>query len=145
MAAVPVYISPALYDKLRQKADETHRSPDELVENLLRRELDHPYIAVESSRFGEQAVIKGTRISVATIVSYQRLGYTPETITNEILPHLELAQVQDALSYYTEHTDDIDRELADDTEAKWMHRLREMAGSDEVYARMTGGRYPLNG
>ena len=142
-----IHISQSLYDRLRQRATETKHSPDEVAEDLLRRELEppHPYVVIETTRFGARAVIKGTRVGVAVIVGYQRLGYTPEKIAAEALPHLTLAQVYDALSYYHDHADEIDRELAEDSESEWMKRLRDLAGSNEAFARITGGRVPING
>src|SRR5690242_5625438 len=109
MSAVPVYISQTLYDKLRSKAEESHHSPEELVEDLLKREFEHPYIVIEKTRFGERSVIKDTHVTVASIVSYHRLGIPPEKIARDVLTHLELSQVQAALDYYADHKDEIDR------------------------------------
>jgi len=147
MPSVSISISQLLYERLSQRATESARSPDELAEALLRQELEppHPYVVVETTRFGSRAVLKGTRIGVTSVVAYQRLGYSPEKIVSEILPHLTLAQVHDALSYYYDHQEELDRELAEDTEAEWMKKLRVMAGSDEVFSRITGGRVPLDG
>lgn len=147
MTAMPVYISQPLYERLREEAVQAKLSPDELAETLLSQELEppHPHVTIEVSRFGRRPVIKGTRVGVASIVAYQRLGFTPEKIVADLLPHLSLAQVYDALSFYFEHQEAVDRELDSDTEKEWMKRLREMAGSDEAFIRMTGGRIPLNG
>jgi uncharacterized protein (DUF433 family) len=144
MSTVPVYISQSLYEQLQIKAAESNHSPDEIVEGLLRRDLSHPYIIVETTRFGERAIIKGTRVSVAAIVSYNRLGFSPEKIAHDILPHITTVQAEDALDYYSDHPEEINQELADDPENVWMRRLREMAGSDEAFIRMTGGRIPIN-
>jgi len=53
-----------------------------------------------TTRSGSTAMIKGTRIAVSTIVGYIRLGESPESIAQSVLPHLTLAQIHDALSYY---------------------------------------------
>lgn len=147
MTLVAINIPEPLYERLRRRATEAASSPDELAESLLRQELDppHPYVSLEITRFGTRPVLKGTRVGVATIVAYHRLGYSPEKIAVEILPHLTPAQVYDALSYYHDHREEVDRELAEDSESVWASRLREMAGSDEAYARMTGGRIPVRG
>ncbi|MBD0389872.1 MAG: DUF433 domain-containing protein [Nostoc sp. C3-bin3] len=55
---------------------------------------------------GLSTVIKGTRTSVRVIVETWRMGVSPEEIPQG-LPHLTLAQVFDALSYYSDHQDEI--------------------------------------
>lgn len=54
---------------------------------------------------GEPIVIS-TRTSVRAIVGLWRLGTMPEEIPNH-LPHLTLAQVFDALSFYLDHQTEI--------------------------------------
>ncbi len=85
-------------------------------------------------------MIKGTRIGVSDIVGYLRLGETPESLVNETLPHLTLAQVYDALSYYHDHQDEIDAILAENTEAHSRAYLREQLG-EEGYRRITGQEF----
>ena len=55
-----------------------------------------------------EPIIKGTRTSVRTIVENWRLGYAPEEIPQH-LPHLTLAQVFDALSYYSDNQAEINK------------------------------------
>ncbi len=45
-------------------------------------------------------------------------GLTPEELVPEF-SHLTLAQVYDALSYYYDHREALERELQEDTEAPW--------------------------
>jgi len=45
------------------------------------------------------------------------MGFIPEEIQIK-LPHLGLSQVYDALSYYYDHKDEIDRDIDSDTEDK---------------------------
>ena len=66
----------------------------------------HPYIIRNDNILGGEPIIKGTRTPVRAIVEKWRLGTPPETIT-EGLPHLTVAQVFDALSYYSDHQDEI--------------------------------------
>jgi uncharacterized protein (DUF433 family) len=51
-----------------------------------------------------------TRTPVRAIVEIYRLGVAAEEIPNR-LPHLSLAQVVDALSYYNDHPQEITRTL----------------------------------
>lgn len=45
------------------------------------------------------------------------MGSTPEEIQIK-LPHLNLAQIYDALSYYYDHKDEIDRDIDSDSDEK---------------------------
>jgi uncharacterized protein (DUF433 family) len=58
---------------------------------------------------GGRPRITGTGVSVRRIVGWYKLGMTPEEIAAEI-PHLELAQVHAALSYY--HANRVELETA---------------------------------
>ena len=60
-------------------------------------------------------VISGTSIRVIDIaVRYEIMGMSPEDIIIA-LPHLNLSQIHDALSYYYEHKKEIDRIWRDST------------------------------
>ncbi len=66
----------------------------------------HPYIVRNEKILGGEPIVKGTRTSVRTIVEKWRLGTPPEMIPDG-LPHLTVAQVFDALSYYSDHQEEI--------------------------------------
>jgi uncharacterized protein (DUF433 family) len=67
---------------------------------------EHLYIVKDGHILGGEPIIKGTRTSVRAIVETWRMGVSPEEIPQG-LPHLTLAQVFDALSYYSDHQDEI--------------------------------------
>jgi uncharacterized protein (DUF433 family) len=67
---------------------------------------DHLYIARDDSILSGEPIIKGTRTPVRAIVEIWRSGVSPEDITTH-LPHLTLAQVFDALSYFADHQEEI--------------------------------------
>lgn len=127
------------YRLLLQRASEKARTPDDLADEVLRRELApaHPYVEVVPMTGGATAVIKGTRVPVSILVGYVKMGETPQSIVEKILPRLTLAQVHDALSYYYDHQAEIDRERAENTEEAAQIRLRERLGA-EGYRRITG-------
>ena len=82
----------------------------------LAEKIDHPYIVSDNNYCGGSPVIKGTKFPVRSVVNYVlRQGLSPEEIVGEF-SHLTLAQVYDALSYYYDHKEDIDRELRDNSE-----------------------------
>ena len=66
----------------------------------------HAYIVTDDQILGGEPIIRGTRTPVRAIVELWRLGVTPEEVPRR-LPHLSLAQVFDALSYYSDHQDEI--------------------------------------
>jgi uncharacterized protein (DUF433 family) len=66
----------------------------------------HRYIVSDEQILSGEPIIKGTRTSVRAIVELWRMGLSPEEIPTQ-LPHLTLAQVFDALSYYSDHQDQI--------------------------------------
>ncbi len=68
--------------------------------------LPHPYIVNNNQILNGEPVIWGTRTPVRAIVETWRQGVAPEVIPSQ-LPHLTLAQVFDALSYYSDHQDEI--------------------------------------
>ena len=71
---------------------------------------------------GGRPRIAGTGVSVRRIAGWYKLGMTPEEIAAEI-PHLTLAQVHAALTYYHANRDEMDAEMAaEETEADRLER-----------------------
>jgi uncharacterized protein (DUF433 family) len=72
----------------------------------------HRYITTDPGISNGKPIVAGTRTRVAQIaIEYDRLGWTPDQIV-EAHPHLTLAQVHDALSYYYERQAMIDADIA---------------------------------
>jgi uncharacterized protein (DUF433 family) len=67
---------------------------------------DHLYIVRDDQILSGEPIIKGTRTPVRAVVETWRLGIPPEDIPTH-LPHLTLAQVFDALSYFSDHQAEI--------------------------------------
>ena len=75
------------------------------------RHSKHPYISIDPKISKGSPVISGTRIRVVDIaIEYDRLGLTPDQIV-DAHPHLNLASIHDALSYYYENRNSIDKEI----------------------------------
>ena len=68
----------------------------------------HRYIIRRPDVLGGEPVIEGSRVPVRAIVETSCMGYTPEGIL-AAFPHLSLAKVYDALSYYHDNVDEIER------------------------------------
>ncbi len=64
------------------------------------------YITADEKILGGEPIIQGTRTAVRAIVEIWRLGTPAEEIPTK-LPHLTLAQVFAALSYYSDHQEEI--------------------------------------
>jgi uncharacterized protein (DUF433 family) len=71
---------------------------------------EHVYVVTDDQILSGEPIIKGTRTPVRAIVELWRLGITPEELPRR-LPHLTLAQVFDALSYYSDHQDEINAHI----------------------------------
>lgn len=69
-------------------------------------QTEHVYIVKDDRILSGEPIIKGTRTPVRAIVELWRLGYAPEAIPAH-LPHLTPAAVFDALSYYSDHQDEV--------------------------------------
>ena len=66
----------------------------------------HPYISIDPTILNSEPVIQATKTPVRAIVEMWRLGISPEEIPLH-LPHITLAQVFAALSYYADHQAEI--------------------------------------
>lgn len=67
---------------------------------------EHLYIVTNEEILKGEPIIRGTRTPVRAIVEVWRLGVAAEDIANH-LPHLTQAQIFDALSYYSDHMEEI--------------------------------------
>jgi uncharacterized protein (DUF433 family) len=80
------------------------------------KNIDHPYIISDKDLCGGSPVIRGTKFPVRSVVNYVlRQGISPEELVREF-SHLTLAQVYDALSYYYDHKQAVDKDLSDNRE-----------------------------
>ena len=70
----------------------------------------HAYVIADGAILGGEPIIRGTRTPVRAIVELWRQGVAPEEISSH-LPHLTLAQVFDALSYYSDHQGEINAHI----------------------------------
>lgn len=70
----------------------------------------HRYIVRDPQVLSGEPVIAGSRTPVRAIVELWRMGTPPENIP-AALPHLTLAQVFDALSYYSDNQAEINAHI----------------------------------
>ncbi len=67
---------------------------------------EYLYIVRDNRILSGEPIIRGTRTPVRAIVETWRMGVAPEEIPKG-LPHLTLAQVFSALTYYSDHQEEI--------------------------------------
>ena len=79
------------------------------------KEKVHSYITKDSKICGGEPIIKGTRISVRLIAEYENAGKNADEIV-AMYPHITHAQVHDALSYYYDNKEEIDRYREENSE-----------------------------
>ena len=71
---------------------------------------EHCYIVRKEGILSREPIVKGTRTPLRAIVELSRIGYTPQEVLDS-LPHLSLAAIYDALSYYYDHQEEIERHI----------------------------------
>lgn len=81
----------------------------------------YPYIGNNPKISGGAPLIEGTRITVRCIAGYHRMGMSVDDILNS-LTHLTPAQVHAALTYYFDHQEEIEKDLADATDQEYLER-----------------------
>jgi uncharacterized protein (DUF433 family) len=99
----------------------------------LAKKAEHPYIISQTDLCGGSPVIRGTKFPVRSLVNYVlQQGLSPKELVKEFF-HLTLAQVYDALSFYYDHKESVDK-----TSEKTQRILRQISlanGEDQAFAR----------
>ena len=75
---------------------------------------EHPYIIRNPEICGGSPIISGTRITVRLIAGLVKSGNSAEDILLGY-PHLTFAQIHDAISYYFDHKEEIEKEIEENT------------------------------
>jgi uncharacterized protein (DUF433 family) len=101
-------------------------------------EVQQPYVTRRPGVCGGKPIIAGTRIKVSLVArEHVEMGMTPQQI-QEAHPHLTLAQIHAALSYYYDHEAEIQAELREADE--FVEKMRQEAGPSPVAARLRAER-----
>ena len=86
-------------------------------------QVEHPYVVRTEGLASGAPVVVGTKFPVRSVIQYVlRQGMTPEELVREF-PQLSLPKIYDALSYYYDHRDELDREISENTETHWRDRF----------------------
>lgn len=84
---------------------------------------EHPHIVVVHGAGGDEAIVKGTRLSVALLAGLLNRGESPDGILS-LYPSLSPGALYDALSYYFDHKAEIDRQIQAGTPEEVLGELR---------------------
>jgi uncharacterized protein (DUF433 family) len=87
-------------------------------------QTEHPHIVQAPGVEGGRPHIRNTGLSVALIARFYRMGVSPDELLIAY-PQLTPAALFDALSYYHDHKDDIDRAL---DEVSTLEQVQERYG-----------------
>jgi uncharacterized protein (DUF433 family) len=71
---------------------------------------EHPYVTRVLGKRGGRPIIRGTGITVSLVARLYKAGDTVDEIL-ESYPHLRPSWVHDAIGYYLDHQDEIEREI----------------------------------
>ena len=97
-------------------------------------------IVVDPAILVGKPVVKGTRISVELIARYFKMGESPDDIIL-MYPHLKTAAVYDAISYYLDHQEEMEREMTElDEEMKDIDGYMQKLGFERL---QSGGYRPV--
>lgn len=98
------------------------------------KELKHPYISRKKGIQGGKPVITGTRIPVSTIIIWYKAGKEIHDIL-DMYPQLKPSQIHDALSYYYDHREEIEEEIAlMQDETHWQKQYPPCKGAELLRA-----------
>lgn len=82
----------------------------------------HPYVTRKKGVCGSRSIIDGTRIPVWSIIKWYKLGMAIEEIMREF-PQLNPSQVHDAFSYYYDHQQEIEEDIAENEDEAYIRKI----------------------
>ena len=86
---------------------------------------DHPHIVRVQGIGSGEPIILGTHIMVRSLIEQYRFGNSIEELLWDY-PRLSPAQLYDALAYYHDHKDEMDRLLEEATYEHWQPIIARM-------------------
>ena len=110
----------AEFEHLKREVQQLHRA----LNQVRLAQTAHPYIVKIEGVQGGEPITRDGYVTVRTIVEQTRLGATPEQLVQGY-PPLTLAEVHDALSYYYDHSAEIDQLMREQQDA--LHRATDLS------------------
>lgn len=119
-----VELTEAAYAIVSRRAQETARALGEVASEIIEAEATpdaHPYVVQLSGVLGGKPVVRGTRIPVWQIAERLKLGDSLDDLL-EAYPRLTAAALHDAISYYYDHRNEIERQIDENRLEKVLHK-----------------------
>lgn len=110
-----ITISRDVFETLSRRAAETNRTVSEVADELLQPPdtlTEHPYIVRREGFRGGRSILRDTNMPVWLIAAFWKSGDTADEILRAY-PHLAPAAVYDAISYYFDHREEIEAQIAE--------------------------------
>ncbi|MFW5811288.1 MAG: DUF433 domain-containing protein [Thermodesulfobacteriota bacterium] len=95
------------------------------------KKTNHPHIIRVAGVASGEPIIMGTRIMVRTILEQYQLGSSIEEILWDF-PQLSPAQIHDALSFYHDHKDEMNKLLEQASYEHWQPIIEERLSNDRA-------------
>lgn len=90
----------------------------------VKQPISYSYVERKEGVCGGRPVIVNTRITVSLIAELANSGHSADEIV-AMYHHLNHAKIYDALSYYYDHREEIDREIQENTEEYWQEKAKD--------------------
>ena len=128
-----IRISPETYQLLQRRARELRSTPEQIAETAIRIQFGNTmHLEQQLTPSGPQATIRGTRVAVRHIAALLQSGHTVEEIIREGLPQLPPAAVHEAAAYYYDHPQEIEAELAAQSQEEAETFLRQALSAEQA-------------
>ncbi len=101
----------------------SRRAPEPLATETMEIEpTEHPHIVRVATIAGGEPIIRGTRVPVWVIALHYKAGETLEEIV-EAYPHIPPAALVDAIGYYLDHQEEIERLIEENRPERVLEEL----------------------
>jgi len=115
MPVATLTVSQRTYELLEQRARAARCEPDELADELLSAHVqptEHPYVVRREGFRDGRPILRDSSIPVWLIVAMWKAGDSLEEI-GQAYTHLKPAAIYDAISYYLDHQQEVEAEIAE--------------------------------
>ncbi len=140
-ATTTITISRETFESLSHRAAQAHRTTDELADELLRAETratEHPYVVRREGFRGGRPILRGSNMPVWLVIALWKSGDTADDILRAY-PHLAPAAVYDAISYYLDHREEIEAQIAENRIARALQDSGATMSDEGVIKLPNGG------
>ncbi len=123
-----------VYQQAKQVAETSKRSVEDVLIELLQIRIqptEHPYVVQREGFRGGRPILRGSSVPVWRVAALWKGGDTIDEISRAY-PHLELAAIYDAISYYLDHQAEIEEQIAENRIERVLRETGTTLTSDGV-------------